>query len=99
MGEKINSHEENEILFYTLIKAKNNSQVFRFSQIKIKENFDPKKALLLRKNAEYFQKYICSIINHLIRFSKYLNELKEANILTNTEIKFNESCLRNIRGL
>ena len=39
MGEKINSHEENEILFYTLIKAKNNSQVFRFSQIKIKENF------------------------------------------------------------
>ena len=39
MGEKINSHEENEILFYTLIKARNNSQVFRFSQIKIKENF------------------------------------------------------------
>ena len=39
MGEKINSHEENKILFYTLIKAKNNTQVFRFSQIKIKENF------------------------------------------------------------
>ena len=60
----------------TLIKAKNNSQVFKFSQIDIKEvkisfqSLDPKKATqkdniktnLLKKNADFFAKYTCDDI-------------------------------------
>ena len=73
-----------------LIKAKNNSQVFKFSQIYIEEvkksfqSLDPKKAAqkddvetsLLKKNVDFFAKYTCNDINDSIRSSKFPNELK-----------------------
>ena len=68
-----------------LIKAKNNSQVFKFSQIDIEEvkksfqSLDRKKAAqknLLKKNADFFAKYTCDDINDSIRLSKFPNELK-----------------------
>ena len=73
-----------------LIKAKNNSQVFQFSQIGIDEvkksfqSLDPKKAALkddikinlLKKNIDFFAKYICDDINDSIRSSRFPNELK-----------------------
>ena len=78
-----------------LIKAKNNSQVFKFSQIGIEEvkkslqSLDPKKAAqkddiktnLLKKNADFFEKYTCDNINDSIRSSKFSNELKQADIV------------------
>ena len=78
-----------------LIKAKNNSQVFKFSQIDIEEvkksfqSLDPKKAAqkddiknnLLKKNADFFKKNKCDDINDSIRSSKFPNELKEADIV------------------
>ena len=71
-----------------LIKAKNNSQVFKFSQIGIEEvkiNFqslDPKKAAqkddiktnLLKKNVDFFTKYTCGDINDSIPSSKFRNK-------------------------
>ena len=73
-----------------LIKAKNNPQVFKFSQIYIEEvkkpfqSLDPKKAAqkddvetsLLKKNVDFFAKYTCDDINDSIRSSKFPNELK-----------------------
>ena len=73
-----------------LIKAKNNSQVFKFSQIYIEEvkkpfqSLDPKKAAqkddvetsLLKKNVDFFAKYTCDDINDSIHSSKFPNELK-----------------------
>ena len=78
-----------------LIKAKNNSQVFKFSQIDIEEvkksfqSLDPKKAAqkddiktnLLKKNIDFFAKYKCDDINDSIRSSKFPNELKQADIV------------------
>ena len=73
-----------------LIKAKNNSQVFKFSQIYIEEvkksfqSLDPKKVAqkddvetnLLKKNVDCFAKCTCDEINDSIRFSNFPNELK-----------------------
>ena len=78
-----------------LIKAKNNSQVFKFGQIEIEEvkksfpSLYPKKAAqkdnmktnLLKKNVDLFAKCTCDDINDLIRSSKFLNELKQADIV------------------
>ena len=78
-----------------LIKAKNNSQVFKFSQTDIEEvkksfpSLDPKKAAqkddiktnLLKKNIDFFAKYTCDDINDSIRSSKFPNELKQADIV------------------
>ena len=64
-----------------LIKAKSNSQVFKFSQIDIEEvkkafqSLDPKNAAqkddiktnLLKKNVDFFAKYTCDDINNSIR--------------------------------
>ena len=66
-----------------LIKAKNNCQVFKFSQIDIEEvkksfqSLDPKKAAqkddiktnLLKKNIDFFAKYTCDDINDIKRTS------------------------------
>ena len=66
-----------------LIKAKNNYQVFKFSQIDIEEvkksfqSLDPKKATqkddiktnLLKKSVDFFAKYTCDDINDSIRYS------------------------------
>ena len=60
-----------------LIKAKNNSQVFKFGQIEIEDSFpslDPKKAAqkddmktnLLKKNVDLFAKSTCDDINDSI---------------------------------
>ena len=65
------------------IKAKNNSQVSKFSQIDIEEvkksfqSLDPKKAAqkddiktnLLKKNVDFFAKYTCHDIKDSIRSS------------------------------
>ena len=73
-----------------LIKAKWNSQVFKFSQIDIEEveksfqRLDPKKAEqkddiktnLLKENVDFFAKYTCDDIYDSIRSSKFPNELK-----------------------
>ena len=78
-----------------LIKAKNNSQAFKFSQIDIKEvkksflSLNPKKAAqkddiktkLLKKNVDFFAKYTCDGINDSIRYSKFPNELKQPDIV------------------
>ena len=78
-----------------LIKTKNNSQVFKSGQIEIEEakksfpSLDPKKAAqkddmktnLLKKNVDLFAKCTCDDINDLIRSSKFLNELKQADIV------------------
>ena len=78
-----------------LIKAKNNSQVFKFSQIDIEEvkisfqSLDPKKATqrddikinLLKKNVDFFVKYTCDNINDSICSSKFPNELKQEDIV------------------
>ena len=78
-----------------LIKAKNNSQIFKFSQIDIEEvkksfeSLDPKKGPkkndiktnLLKKNINFFAKYTCDDINDSIRSSKFPNELKQADIV------------------
>ena len=78
-----------------LIKAKDNSQVFKFRQIDIEEvkktfqSLDPKKAAqkddiktnLLKKNVDFFAKYTCDDINDSIRSSKFPNELKQADIV------------------
>ena len=78
-----------------MINAKNNSQVFKFSQIDIEEvkksfqSLDPKKAALkddiktnlLKKNIDFFAKYTCDDINVSIRSSKFPNELKQADIV------------------
>ena len=64
-----------------LIKAKNNSQVFKFTQNdveKVKKSFqslDPKKPAqkddiktnILKKNIDFFAKYTCDNINDSIR--------------------------------
>ena len=77
------------------IKAKNNSQVFKFSQIDIEEvkksfqSLDRKKAAqkddtktnLLKKNIDYFAKYTCDNINDSLRSSKFPNELKQPDIV------------------
>ena len=77
------------------IKAKNNSQVFKFSQIDIEEvkkyfqSLDRKKAAqkddiktnLLKKNIDYFAKYTCDDINDSLRSSKFPNELKQPDIV------------------
>ena len=77
-----------------LIKAKNNSQVFKFSQIDIEEvkksfqSLDPKKAAqkddiktyLLKKNVDFLAKHTCDDINDSICSSKFPNELKQADI-------------------
>ena len=92
------SSEQDPILNHPsikLIKAKNNSQVFKFSQIDIEEvkksfqSLDPKKAAqkddiktnLLKKNIDFFAKYKCDDINDSIRSSKFPNELKQADIV------------------
>ena len=78
-----------------LIKAKNNSQVFKFSQIDIEEvkklfqSLDAKKAAqkddiktkLLKKNVDFFAKYTRDDINDSIRSSKFPNELKQVDII------------------
>ena len=78
-----------------LIKAKNNSQVFKFGQIDIEEvkksfqSLDLKKAAqkddiktnLLKKNIDFSAKYTCNDINDSIRSSKLPNELKQADII------------------
>ena len=78
-----------------LIKAKNNSQFYKFSEIAIEEvkksfqNLDPKKATqkddiktnLLKKNVDFFAKYTCDDINDSLRSSKFPNELKQADIV------------------
>ena len=78
-----------------LIEAKNNSQVFKFSQIDIEEvkksfqSLDPKKATqkgdiktnLLKKNIDFFGKYTYDNIYYSIRFLKFPNELKQADIV------------------
>ena len=78
-----------------LIKAKSNSQFYKFSQIDIEEvkksfqNLDPKKATqkddiktnLLKKNVDLFAKYTCDDISDSIRSSKFPNELKQAEII------------------
>ena len=78
-----------------LIKAKNNSQIFKFSHIDIGEvkksfqSLDLKKAAqkddiktnLLKKNVDIFAKYTCDDSNDSIRSSKFPNELKQADIL------------------
>ena len=78
-----------------LIKAKNNSLVFKFSQIdieEVKKSFeslnsrkaeqkDDIKTNLLKKNVDLFEKYTCDYINGSIRSSKFHNELKQAGIV------------------
>ena len=80
---------------FKLIKAKNTSQIFKFSQIDIEEvkksfqSLDRKKAAqkndieanLIKKNADFFAKYTCDDINDSIRFSKFPNEVKQADIV------------------
>ena len=64
-----------------LIKAKNNSQVFNFSQINMKSKNlskvltwkksaqnDDIKTNILKKNADFFAKYTCDDINDSIQF-------------------------------
>ena len=94
-----------------LVKAKNNSQIFKFSQIdieKVKRSFqslDPKKAAqkddikanLLKKNTEFFAKYTCDDINDSICSSKFPNKLKQAGIVP--AHKKNQSFLRKIIDL
>ena len=77
------------------IKAKDNSQVFKFRQIdieKIKKSFqslDPRKAAYkhntktnpLKKNIDFFTKYTRDDINDSIRSSKFPEELKHADII------------------
>ena len=79
-----------------LIKAKNNSQFFKFSQIDIEEvkksfqSLDPKKTAqkddiktnILKKNIDFFAKYKCDDINDSFRSLKFPNELKQADIAT-----------------
>ena len=78
-----------------LIKAKNSSKVLKFHQIDIEEvkktfqSLDPKKAAqkddiktnLLKKNVDIFAKYTCNDVNDSIHSSKFLNELKQADIV------------------
>ena len=78
-----------------LIKAKNNSKVYKFSQIHIKEvtksfqSLDLKKAAqkdnittsLLTKNVDFFAKYTCGDINDSLISSKLPNKLKQADIV------------------
>ena len=76
-----------------LIKAKNNFQVFRIIQLRLTELKNcvkvslwkkPRKKMitnLLRKNSELFAKYTCDDINDSIRFSKFSNELKQADVI------------------
>ena len=78
-----------------LIKAKNSSQVFKFSQIDIEEvkNFfqslHPKKSAqkniktnLLKKNVDFLAKYTFDDIDDSIQFLKYAYELKQADIVS-----------------
>ena len=78
-----------------LIKSKSNSRFFNFTGINIKEiknsyqNFDPKKTFskdniktnLLMKNADFFAKYTCDDINASIHLSKFVSNLKHADIV------------------
>ena len=78
-----------------LIKAKNSSKVFKFRQIDIEEvkktfqSLDPKKAAqkddiktnLLKKNVDFFAKYTCNDISDSIYSSKFLNVLKQVDIV------------------
>ena len=78
-----------------LIKSKNKSQTFKFSEINIDEikkateNLDSKKvsqksdmnANITRKNVAFFAKYTCDDMNASICFSKFHNELKEADMI------------------
>ena len=94
-----------------LIKAKNNSQFYKFSQIDIEEvknsfqNLDPKKATqkddtktsLLKINVDLFAKYTCDDISDSIRSSKFPNELKQADIVP--AHKKSQSFLRKIIDL
>ena len=94
-----------------LIKAKNNSQVFKFSQTDIEEvkksfqSLDPKKAAqkddiktsLLKKNIDFFAKYTYDDINVSIRSLKFPNELKQTDIVL--AHKKSQSFLRKIIDL
>ena len=71
------------------------NKIFKFSQIDIEEvkksfqSLDRKKAAqkndieanILKKNADFFAKYTCDDINDSIRFSKFPNEVKQADIV------------------
>ena len=73
-----------------LINAKNNSQVFNFSQINMKKSKnlfivltrkksaqkDDIKTNILKRNADFFAKYTCDDINDSIRISNFPSELK-----------------------
>ena len=77
-----------------LIKAKNNSQVFKFCQltskkseslskdlIRIKPHKDDIKTNLLKKNVDVFANYTCDDINDSISSSKFHNKLKQADFV------------------
>ena len=76
------------------MKAKNNSQVFKFCQltskkseslskvlIRIKPHKDDIKANLLKKNVDVFANYTCDDINDSISSSKFHNKLKQADFV------------------
>ena len=91
--------------------AKNNSQVFKFSQIEIEEvkksfqsinlkeatQKDDIKTNLLKKNVVFFAKYKCDNINDSIRSSKFPKELKLVDIVLTH--KKSQSFLRKIIDL
>ena len=76
-------------------QSKNNSKVFRFSQIKIdgvkklyqilnlkkSSQKDDIKTNLLRENAELFSKYSCDNIKDSTHFSKFPTKAKQADII------------------
>ena len=78
-----------------LIKAKNNSQVFKINQIYIEEvkksfqRLDPEKApqkddiktKLLKKNLDFSAKHPCDNISDPILSSQFPNELKQSDII------------------
>ena len=94
-----------------LIKAKNNSHVFKFNQIDMEEvkksfqSLDSKKAVqkddiktnLLKKNVDFFAKCTCDDINDSIHSSKFPNKLKQADIVP--AHKKSQSFLRKIIDL
>ena len=76
-----------------LIKAKNNSQVFKFCQLTSKKSESLSKVLirikhkddiktnLLKKNVDVFANYTCDDINDSISSSKFHNKLKQADFV------------------
>ena len=78
-----------------LIKVKDNSQIFKFSQTdigEVKKSFqsldlkktarkDDIKTNLLKKTVDFFEKYTCDYIIYSIRSSKFPNKLKKTDIL------------------